>query len=89
MQPAAAPPRQPSPHSHALPRRYGCAGPEVRRQYHMVGRRLQLDATQQHFRVVAQGGPKDGEEAVVGASYTVRLTRGEKHACMAECRGRC
>lgn len=31
--------------------RYGVAGPEIRRECHPVGRRVQLDVHQQHFRV--------------------------------------
>ena len=50
--------------------RYGCQGPEVRRQYHLAGRRVQLDANQQHFRVVVQGGQ---QETLVGASGMVSL----------------
>ena len=53
-------------------RRYGCSGPEVRREYHVAGGRPQIDLAQQHFRVVAEL-PGGGErEAVVGASSLVR-----------------
>lgn len=53
-------------------------GPEVRRQYHSAGRRLQTEINQQHFRVVAQGGEHDGQEAVVGAGILVRAVPGER-----------
>lgn len=47
-------------------------GSEVRREYHLVGRRLEVDAQQQHFRLVARpaGGGAD-LEAVLGASSLV------------------
>ena len=51
----------------------------MRRCYHAAGRRLQVDAQQQHFRVVLQaappaataGGQLQQTEAVVGASSMV------------------
>lgn len=65
-----------SPHTLPCPaaRRYGCTGPEIRREYHAAGptKRLQLDANQLHFRVVAaEADGSDDREAVVGASAYV------------------
>lgn len=37
--------------------RYGVAGPDIRRECHPVGRRVQLDVHQQHFRVRPGAGP--------------------------------
>ncbi len=72
------PPPRPPPH-HAC--RYGCSGPEVRREYHTAGKRLQLDAHQMHFRAMAAPGGGQGErEAVVGASPLVSFC-----ACLCVC----
>ena len=60
---------------------YSCQGPEIRRQYHLAGRRMQLDVHQQHFRVIAR--PPD-VETVVGCSAMVRASP----ACRAPRRAR-
>ncbi len=53
--------------------RYGCQGPEVRREYHYAGKRVQLDAQQHHFRVIAQyAGEDEQQETIVGCSAMVR-----------------